>query len=292
MNGHLSIEKLKEKEAEIFGGSGEKQGRSRVVIKYPKIIKKDIYQISLMPHHDKNYCNRNNPNCFYGKRGDSKYCYKSKKQKGVLYNFQLEINFDPSFIENLELESLIKIVFILGGLGKRSRRGFGSVKIKRIKKGNDNFKDFNFDYSLKSISDLLNGIHSEAFEPESDRIIMKYSPHTDSKYPYIKEIQIGSNPESIESILSTISEESSKNDCYYTGFAENVRENNRKKAKRFASPIFVSVIPDGNQVRPIITTLNCAFEDNVPDILKVRRKKIDCSKEFKNAILEKEVKNG
>ena len=36
MNGHLSPEDLKRKETAIFGGSGEKDGRSKVVIKIDK----------------------------------------------------------------------------------------------------------------------------------------------------------------------------------------------------------------------------------------------------------------
>jgi CRISPR-associated protein Cmr1 len=42
MNGHLPLEDLKKKEARIFGGSGEKEGRSRIVlrVKSDKELKK------------------------------------------------------------------------------------------------------------------------------------------------------------------------------------------------------------------------------------------------------------
>jgi CRISPR-associated protein Cmr1 len=33
MNGHLSLEDVKKEEAELFGGSGEKEGRSRIVLR-------------------------------------------------------------------------------------------------------------------------------------------------------------------------------------------------------------------------------------------------------------------
>ena len=41
MNGHLPLKELHEREAEIFGGSGDKQGRSKVIVRVvPVSIKK------------------------------------------------------------------------------------------------------------------------------------------------------------------------------------------------------------------------------------------------------------
>jgi len=38
MHGNLGLKELKEKEAEIFGGSGEKEGRSNVIIRITKSL--------------------------------------------------------------------------------------------------------------------------------------------------------------------------------------------------------------------------------------------------------------
>jgi len=90
-------------------------------------------------------------------------------------------------------------------------------------------------------------------------------------------------------LLYKISEESSKNDCYHTGFTDKIwnPQKRKKDSVRFASPIYISVISNNNNFRPIITTLNCAFESSVLRKLKGKnpRKEIDQSNKYKGAIL-------
>ncbi|MCD6398523.1 MAG: type III-B CRISPR module RAMP protein Cmr1, partial [Candidatus Aenigmarchaeota archaeon] len=52
-NGHLPIDKLKEKEAKIFGGSGDNEGRSKVIIRVISSTINNDYKIRypLLPHH-------------------------------------------------------------------------------------------------------------------------------------------------------------------------------------------------------------------------------------------------
>src|SRR3990172_5820707 len=57
INGNLGLDELRKREAEIFGGSGEKEAeRSKVIIKLHDIKEINEVKISLTPHHKKGYC--------------------------------------------------------------------------------------------------------------------------------------------------------------------------------------------------------------------------------------------
>ncbi len=264
MNGHLSLEELRIQEAEIFGDSGEK-GRSKVIIRLRKIEEVGKKSISLTPHHRKGYCDKDKKNCFY-RNGK---CMKANLQKGVFYNFNLRLDYqsDIRYIEK-NLESLIKLMFILGGFGKRSRRGFGSVRINKI-----NDKIFDFDYSINSVLNLLNSIENDVFKIENNKIVRNNPANREANYPYIKEIEIGKQYSDYKEILIKTGESSHDYRNNSLGFAF--------KGKRFASPIYVSIIKVDNSdrpYRPVITTLNTAFENQ----RSVNTKK---QKQFKEAIL-------
>ncbi len=152
MNGHLSIEDLRKKEAEIFGGSGENEGRSKVIIQNenPKISEENI-SISLWNEID------------YEERTARRYKIPRNNQ-GIAYLFYsvLMLNERPyikagsKFFLKIKcweektfknVIALFKIVSLFGGLGSRSRRGAGSFIVK---KGLDkNFYGANIDTAEK-----------------------------------------------------------------------------------------------------------------------------------------------
>ena len=151
---------------------------------------------------------------------------KSSTQSGVFFNFDINLNFNEKIMSQQELEELFKVTFLLGGFGKRSRRGFGSVRIISI----DNKPALD---SLKKIEDFMTSVLTTGTLPP---------------YPVIQNIEIGNANKTYEHLLITIGESSHNNKHDSIGFAY--------KQKRLASPIYTSVIEDKGIFYPIITTLN------------------------------------
>jgi CRISPR-associated protein Cmr1 len=269
LNGHLPLSDLKKMEGEIFGDT---EKRSSIVIK-PCIIKNiEEVQISNTPHHNRNYYHKDNNNCNFGNNGNS--CFKSKKRKARLYKFELDIIFNPTKITEILVKALITNTFLLGGIGKRSRRGFGSVSISQIKINNGEWEEYLMPSNLNEINQLLD----DNFKLDNAKIT---SQNFSCDYPSIKEIQIGKLYENYQSLLEDIGLQSHNFNGYkdyHLGFAKkipnpnNKKEKNKKEMIRMASPIYVSVFKDNeDKFYPIITTLNTVFEKDVIDFLKTKK---------------------
>jgi CRISPR-associated protein Cmr1 len=227
MNGHLSLDELKKQEAAIFGDTKK---RSNVILRIVNFTKKREKNISLTPHHRQGYCNRNNDNCYF----KNNQCAKSYTKQGLFFNFELKINFDENVITQQELEKLLKVTFLLGGFGKRSRRGFGSVKIETINK-----KEI-VCQSLEKMNIFV-------------KHILTIKPKHPPAYPFITNIEIGKQYNTYEDLLIKIGESSHNNKDNSIGFA--------RKDARLSSPIYTSIIEDGGKFYPIITTLNNEFKN-------------------------------
>jgi len=269
INGHLSLKELREKEGEFFGTSDEGVGRSKFSL-IVSDLRSNETPISLMPHHTKGYCSSANTAC-YGFDFKQGLCKKGNLLKGILGSFSTRFVISNKMSLDV-IKNLFIITTILGGLGKRSRRGFGSVRIVQI--DDKTAPQYN---SINDLYNLLDLIKPSAFVLNKTKIeIISSAVLERAKYPYIKEIEIGKTSKHDE-LLKKIGEASHTHDCYHTGFAE--------KPYRFASPIYVSVIKnDTGEFLPIVTTLNCAFEIGL-NKLKNEQKKTDKSLDFKKAIL-------
>jgi len=229
MNGHLSLKELKKRESKIFGGSGENEGKSKVFIKilgYPQ--ESDNYKYRPLPHSE-----------------TKKFTFPAIKPGE---KFELEIRLRENI--QFSIKNLIILTSILGGLGKRARRGFGSFGIKSI-----NNENFHFDYSIKNILEMLNTV-TDNFEINANSIILKSKISSLINYPYLNEIEIGNENDSYDDLLKKIGESSHKYSIDSLGLA--------KGKKRLSSPIYVSVLKDSksNKYLPIISTLNTVFENN------------------------------
>jgi CRISPR-associated protein Cmr1 len=192
INGDLSLDKLKKQEDEIFGNTDNKSSFS---VKIPLSKKLQTEKINPLPHK---------------KQGDKGYHTKNA--------FKTNQTFKIIFTgKNLELiENLFKLTTILGGFGQRSRRGFGSIKIKTIN--------------------------------ENEVLVLPTIIYHQSEinYPYIKSIQVGKTYKTFQDLLETIGRASHNNNCDELGSIN----------PRLASPIYVSILKFGdNDYRPIITTL-------------------------------------
>jgi len=220
-----NIEKLKDEEAKIFGGTGEKEGKSKVMIKVcPQQISFSFYRP--LPH--------------------------SQTKRFTLSCIDVNSTF-KIFLKGEEKSlTIFKNVFflstILGGFGKRSRRGFGSVAI--IEPEELNLENLQKEELLSKILDTLNQINNH-YEIRTSKIVNKKSG---GNYPWIIEIEIGNKHDSWETLLKKIGNA--------THYHKNPSLGN--SSPRMASPIYVSVIKLKDGFYPIVTTLNSYFPQNYP----------------------------
>jgi len=132
LNGHLTLEQLKNQEALIFGGSGNDEGRSRFVIR-TNILQQQIkasYKDIIWDYSN----NQLKPNyegqgyLFYStimQRDNQKPYF----DKGMRFNVEISSN-DKDVLK--EIANLFVLFSIFGALGTRSRRGAGNFFIKKL----------------------------------------------------------------------------------------------------------------------------------------------------------------
>ncbi|MBY6269755.1 type III-B CRISPR module RAMP protein Cmr1 [Parageobacillus thermoglucosidasius] len=266
LNGHLPPENLRKKEGEFFGESGTKKSPLTIRTLQKPLTK--IEKTKLFLHIQE----RTNVEkiCF-----PPKYCFK------VIFHAR----------ENIELyDCLFKITLLLGGIGTRSRRGFGSVTIR-----NAASRINSLPADAVGIERLLRKFYEEQ-RVDPPEIMVKdltvnISFNRNNSFPYIQKIEIGKQYDDAEQLLSRIAESSKKHKSIFTGFAGSYRiaekshnhsRRNKEIKLRFASPIVVSAIEDEDQkLRPIITSLKTV----VPPEIDLKREK-DMSGKFKEDILK------
>lgn len=207
------LNRLRKEEAEIFGSSDEKIGKSKFSLRITN-IKLNNYSFPQHLLHSDNKTSK-----FQGIKPESSF------------KMILECRKDVDKFGNI-----LEIAFLLGGFGKRSRRGFGSIHINKW-----NFAD---ESSLrKYILDKLNSIN-EDFNVLNNKIIKKTLPEREL-YPFINQISFGKKREKFDEILKKIGQVSHNNNDKSLVLANT----------RMASPIYVSIIKLSNGFIPIITTL-------------------------------------
>lgn len=136
LNADLSIEELRKKEAKIFGGSGESEGRSSVLI---RVLESNLkYDDKLLPKHEVNAIHKPGTKISilnYLTFGPCTY----EKGKGNFYNrkyilpnsiFKIKISFNKERITKNSLILLFELIAYVGGLGTKSRNGFGRFNFK------------------------------------------------------------------------------------------------------------------------------------------------------------------
>jgi len=139
--------------------------------------------------------------------------------------------------QNEEIRNLLILTSILGGIGARSRRGFGCFQI-----GTDYGEQFNFTLNEENILKLILSINP-SFEMKKEY---------NRKYPYLQKVEIGKPIEDYNELLQKIGQASHKFDTPYTGSVIN---------GRYASPIYVSIYKENGYYFPIISTLKRTIDD-------------------------------
>lgn len=231
------IKKMKRDESKCFGSANEKYGKSRCILNLFNVnnLKTGKYRVLL-------------------------HSEKKKFQKNcICENQEFSIKITKEFGE------LLEICCYLGGLGNRSRRGFGSIGVLKKNKNEYLMNKENLLRLLKLFDNSFN----------SDNEIFTINRNTSDRklnYPYIKKIYFGEYSSNYDDLLKIIGVSSHKNNSNYTGYAYG-RDRN-------ASPVYVSIIKLNNEHFPIITTLN----NSMPERFNNRE---DKSEQFVTDILKR-----
>jgi len=133
-----NIEKLREEEAEIFGGTGEKEGKSKIILKVYSQPSNQFLGDNLEKNYNLDLQFDRKANCLIGKHSGIGYLLYST----VLHN-QERRYIKPDFSFNIELSSYDEKCFknalaslwaaiYLGGFGTRARRGGGNIVVEKV----------------------------------------------------------------------------------------------------------------------------------------------------------------
>lgn len=254
------ISALRKIEGEIFGGAGKGEGRSRISLRIDSGPVRSEMR-ALLPHHDvPSYQGTRNP----------------KLRAVVDHFFQVIFSYRslPSGFSADQLQALFELSSLLGGLGKRSRRGFGSFQVLSCNGHVSELQGLKDRDSLqKAILSRLNLLSGNKFE--TDDQVIRLREKCSGNYPYINEIRIGQRTEDLAALLRTIGRSSHTHNGNDTGMGG--------EEGRLASPEYVSVVQGGDYVWPVITSLHLVFNPKkIP--AKYRTQRVD----FREAILRGE----
>ena len=138
-------------------------------------------------------------------------------------------------------EQIAKLGFLLGGVGNRSRRGFGSIRKKSW-----NFTDVSD--LRKEVLNTLNAVSGDnRFQMKGQIIESKRRTNFPPEYPVILDIYFGEPTPDIDSLLVKIGQATHNHKDDALGYA--------KGRRRLASPIHVRIQKVGGEYVPIATRL-------------------------------------
>ena len=136
---------------------------------------------------------------------------------------------------------IAKLGFLLGGVGNRSRRGFGSIRATCW-----NFTSVS--ELQREILDTLNSVAgTDRFQIKAQRIESKRPADFPPEYPVIQRICFGQPIDNVDSLLKKIGQATHNHKHDALGYA--------KGQKRLASPIHVRVQKINNGYIPVVTQL-------------------------------------
>src|SRR5690554_797325 len=135
LHGDLPIDQLKQREADIFGGTQKGQGQSKVILSLadsnltPSTDNFPLHPVTVRSKN-KSFDINILEYLAYG-------TYKREKGKNVFIKeyfkpgtFQLKLLYPENYKHEQEILSAFSLLSNFGGLGSRSRNGFGSIAIK------------------------------------------------------------------------------------------------------------------------------------------------------------------
>lgn len=257
-DGNILFKGLKTLEGEIFGGTEDAMGRSKVIIRIDEHSQTEANlkinnDALLVPHKP------------------------FMKAKAIVPKQEFKIILGLTRkVDSFDIDKLANLFWLtctLGGFGKRTRRGMGSVKIKSYQIDNQKIinQEINNQEILKALQKVTN---DELFLIQNNMIISDFRKY--NAYPYIKSIEIGRTNSQVLEKISNTTHQVHQNSNY------NVYEASLGYASRgrFASPIYVSTVQTEEGSKPIVTTLNTVTERERQNMVSPQ-----LQTEFKNNIL-------
>jgi CRISPR-associated protein Cmr1 len=273
MHGNYTLSQLQEEETRIFGGGGENAKRSSFQLRAPtevqEMTKQDFQP--LLHHTGGNNC----ISCNDSQNLNTIRCKKNFKFKSIIGGL-LNVKISATDLE--PIKKLFILTCLFGGFGRRSRRGFGSVRvIKNL--AQDEYESFNMPVTLQDIIALMSIFSSDyQLDDSSDpsKIFLMQSALPERKYPYIEKIIVGSEgyTDAYE-LLERIGKASHK-------YKDNT---NGSPSPRFSSPTYISVLKINANYYPVITSLHLALPDDIHDSAFKKSQRDN----FQNAILNKSL---
>ncbi|MYC75357.1 type III-B CRISPR module RAMP protein Cmr1 [Candidatus Poribacteria bacterium] len=214
--GETDVDTLRRTEGDLFGST---KGRSPLSIRIPGSAAPSTAQYAPLPH----------------KANFQSQAYRPNER------FNLTI-MSP---ELSKYENIATLSFLLGGVGSRSRRGFGSIRYQ-----NWNFQ--NIDELQNEVYQTLDGISPGRFQSiHRIEVITGNLPD----YPAIQAIHFGNTlSDDVGALLRRIGQATHNHSHNALGSIN----------PRMASPVHVRVQKIGNQFVPIVTQLNSVFPDRPP----------------------------
>ncbi|WP_252243788.1 MULTISPECIES: type III-B CRISPR module RAMP protein Cmr1 [unclassified Clostridium] len=254
-----NLEDLKKNEKEIFG-SLDKKATFSISISFQKNNFNVEYQ-NVVPHRELEE-------------------YDGTK-KSIMVNaiknvkFDLKLRFYNNKYENL-ICNLFEICCVLGGIGKRSRRGFGSIQI--LKKNDEKYKCICLPEEILNTLNLITdqSKNKQLYSKNEDGLYM--IKKIDTKYPFVKKIIMGnikefSSPYKLIQKIGMVSHQHCNNKLvnkYNKSLLDVFDKTDTKKINRYASPLYVSIIKNNKKFQPIITVLH-SNEIQSKDVLEEQR---------------------
>ena len=252
-----NTDKLREEEAKWFGST---DGKSPFSLRIPGTTKLDIAEYKLLPHKSGN---QGNPTDAYEINQPFSLRFITKSGTDVDYYKQIA-----------------KLGFLLGGVGNRSRRGFGSIRETCW-----DFKDI-CDLRAQVLKTLNTVAKTDRFQIKSpfqingrdvDIIEAKRRTNYPPKYPVIQRIFFGELIEDFKKLLKKIGQATSdakrRNEDYTLG----------EGRPRMASPIIVRIQKINSQYLPVVTQLYSKYPTYIPR--DIDRKQYN----FINEIIKQEI---
>lgn len=179
-----------------------------------------------------------------------------------------------------EYVRLVVLALCLGGMGKRSRRGRGSLTIESIKtNGSDACTEMIRPSKTELLNFLLKIMNSPllsegSYQIENEEVIYQEEPTEKPSFPFITKIKIGKRFNDYTEILKLIDQASHEVNktgvSIYTGFVDTQKRLgkdifNDRKSHRMASSLLVSMIKLADGLYPIYTYIKPLFENDKLD---------------------------
>ena len=241
-----NFDALCQAEGELFGNTARKSPLQIRIPNPPKRLKTDQYQP--LPHHTGGWdC----ANCV----GADEPCRKNYPSEAYCPGEQFTIKFTA---DNLTYyESIAKLGFLLGGIGNRSRRGFGSIR--DVGWHFANIPDLQND--ILHTLDSITGPGQFLINAVGDSIVSRPGF---LRYPVIRKIFFGQSTTDLRLLLKNIGQATHNHDDDALGYAY--------PQKRLASPIHVRIQKLGTDYLPIVTLMRWNYQgyNRLADLKKQR----------------------